>query len=57
MKQKLPKSVYTPEFHAQAVKLVLEQGLTIAAASQQLLIPAGTFRDWVQAARAGKLVI
>ncbi len=35
MKQKLPKSVYIPEFRTQAVKLVLGQGLTIAAASQQ----------------------
>lgn len=53
--EKLVKSVYTSEFRAQAVKLVIEQGLTIRAAAQQLMMPVDTLSGWVKAARTGKL--
>jgi transposase len=32
---------YTPEFHAEAVKLVLEQGLSLEAAAERLTVPKG----------------
>lgn len=54
MKQKLPQSVYTQEFRAQAVKLVLDQGGRVSATAQQLQIPSSTLRDWVKAARVVK---
>jgi len=33
---------YSPEFRAEAVKLVLEQGLSQEAAAKRLSIPRGT---------------
>lgn len=44
---------YTPEFRAEAVKLVLEQGLSLEAAAQRLSIPKGTLANWVMAAKRG----
>jgi transposase len=44
---------YTPEFRAEAVKLVLEQGLSLEAAAQRLTIPKGTLSNWVMAAKRG----
>jgi len=44
---------YTPEFRVEAVKLVLEQGLSLEAAAQRLAVPKGTLANWVQAARRG----
>lgn len=43
---------YTPEFRAEAVKLVTEQGLTQEEAAQRLAIPKGTLGNWVVAAKA-----
>ena len=42
---------YTAEFRAEAVKLVLEQGLTQPEAAQRLGIPKGSLSNWVVAAR------
>jgi transposase len=44
---------YTPEFRAEAVRVVLEQGLSLEAAAQRLSIPKGTLSNWVMAARRG----
>jgi transposase len=44
---------YTPEFRAEAVKLVLEQGLSLEAAAQRLSVPKGTLANWVKAAKRG----
>ena len=44
---------YTPEFHGEAVKLVLEQGLSLEEAAQRLSIPKGTLSNWVMAAKRG----
>ena len=38
---------YTAEFRAEAVKLVLAQGLTQQEASQRILVPKGTLANWV----------
>jgi transposase len=44
---------YTPEFRGEAVKLVLEQGLSLEEAAQRLSIPKGTLSNWVMAAKRG----
>ena len=42
---------YAPEFRAEAVKLVLEQGLTQPEAAERLGIPKGSLPNWVVTAR------
>ena len=44
---------YTPEFRAEAVKLVLAQGLTLEEAAQRIAMPKGTLANWVSAAKRG----
>nr|CRH06535.1 conserved protein of unknown function [Candidatus Magnetococcus massalia] len=44
---------YSPEFRAEAVKLILEQGLSLEIASQRLSIPKSTLSTWVKAAKKG----
>ena len=43
---------YTPEFRAEAVKLVTEQGLSQEAAAKRLAIPKGTLANWIAASKA-----
>lgn len=42
---------YTPEFRAEAVKLVTEQGLSQETAAVRLAVPKGTLANWVAAAK------
>lgn len=42
---------YTPEFRAEAVKLVTEQGLSQEEAAKRLAIPKGTIGNWIAAAK------
>ena len=37
-------NTYTPEFRAEAVKLVLAQGLTLEQAAQRIAMPKGRWR-------------
>lgn len=46
---------YTPEFKAEAVKLVLNQGLSHFEAARRLSIPKGTLASWVANAKGGSL--
>ena len=43
----------SPEFRAEAVKLVLEQGLSQEGAAKRLAIPKGTLGGWVAVANSG----
>lgn len=52
---RLPKATYTPEFRAQAVRLPEAEGLTLPETARRLSLPVGTLRNWVHAARNGKL--
>ena len=52
---KIPRATYTPEFRAEAVKLVETTGLSIAKAADRLSIPKSSLSNWVRAARAGRL--
>jgi transposase len=53
--QRLPKGAYSPEFRDEAVRLHLEDKLTVAEISSRLSLPKGTLKNWVAAARRGKL--
>ncbi len=43
---------YTPEFRAEAVKLVTEQGLSQQEAAKRLAVPKGTLANWMAATKA-----
>lgn len=47
------KHTYSPEFRTEAVKLVLDQGLSQDAAAKRLGLPKGTIGNWVAAAKKG----
>lgn len=42
---------YTPEFRAEAIKLVFEQDLSLENASKRLGIPKGTLGNWMAKAK------
>lgn len=44
---------YAPALRAEAVRLVLEQGLSQAEAARRLGIAKGTLSNWVAAAKGG----
>jgi len=46
---------YSKEFRNEAVKMVIEGGLTAYEASLQLSLPKSTLESWVRAHKAGKL--
>jgi len=51
----LPRQKYTKEFREQAVKLVIEQDLTVPEAARRLAMSNQTLSNWVFKARHGKL--
>ena len=53
--ERIPKGIYTPEFRAEAVKLVDAEGLSIDRAAKRLSVPKSSLNNWVRAGRAGKL--
>ncbi len=53
--ERIPKGLYTPEFRAEAVKLVETSGMSVARAAKQLSIPKSSLDNWVRAARGGQL--
>ncbi len=53
--ERTPKGLYTPEFRAEAVKLVEVTGMSVARAAKQLSMPKSNLDNWVRAAREGKL--
>lgn len=53
--ERIPRGVYTQEFREQAVKLVEAEGLAVVEAARRLSIPVGSLKNWLHAARTGKL--
>ena len=53
--QRLPKGAYSPEFREQAVRLHLQENLTLTEISNRLSLPKGTLKNWVALARQEKL--
>jgi transposase len=51
----IPQGRYTKEFRQEAVKLVIEEGLSWGEAARRLSLPTSTLANWVKAAKAGKL--
>ncbi len=45
---------YSEELKAEAVKMIIEQGLTKEEVAKRLMIPKGTIGNWVAAVKAGK---
>ena len=51
----IPQGRYTKEFRQEAVKLIMEEGLSWGEAARRLSLPTSTLGNWVKAYRAGKL--
>lgn len=51
MSEMVVRKQYTPQFKAEAMKLVLEQGYTCRQAGKQLGIPHKTLANWVRPRR------
>jgi transposase len=49
--------VYTAEFRAEAVKLVLEKKQRVGESAERLGIPKQTLNGWVNVAKNGKLAL
>ena len=53
--ERIPKGIYTQEFREQAIRLVEVDGLPIKEAARRLSLPVGSLKNWLYAARKGKL--
>ena len=53
--EQVPRQQYTKEFREQAVRLVLEQEVTIPEAARRLSMSSRTLERWVGRARQGQL--
>ncbi|MBX3328442.1 MAG: transposase [Nitrospira sp.] len=53
--EQVPRQQYTKEFREQAVRLVLEQQVTIPEAARRLAMAGRTLERWVCRARQGQL--
>lgn len=54
--ERLPRQSYTKEYREQAVKLVLEEKLTIPGAARRLSMSQKTLANWMHKARHDQLV-
>ncbi len=53
--ERIPYGKYTKEFRQEAVKLVIEGGLSIPEAGRRLSLAPSTLGNWVRAFKEGKL--
>jgi len=53
--ERIPYGKYSDELREEAVKLVVDEGLSIQEAGKRLSIPTSTVRNWVSAYRTGSL--
>jgi transposase len=51
----IPQGRYTKEFREEAVKMVMDGGMTLPEAARRLSLPPSTLGNWVKAHKAGKL--
>ena len=51
----IPRRIFTEEFKLEAIKLVTEQGLTIAEAGRKLDVATKSLRTWMEQQERGKL--
>jgi transposase len=52
--RKRPRRIFTDEFKAGAVRLVLEEGKSVGAAARDLDLTESALRTWVERARADR---
>ena len=53
--KRAPQGRYSREFRQEAVKLVLEENLSLPEAGRRLSLPPSTLGYWVKLCKAGKL--
>jgi hypothetical protein len=53
--ERIPYGKYTKEFREEAVRLVVEGGLSIPEAGRRLSVAPSTIKNWVRAYDKGKL--
>lgn len=53
--KKIPYGKYSREFREEAVKLVVEGGLSIPETGRRLSVPPSSLRTWVKAYKEGNL--
>ena len=53
--KRIPRRIFTEEFKREAIKLVTEQGLTMAEAGRKLDIATKSLRTWVGQRERGQL--
>ena len=53
--ERIPKGLYTPEFRAEAVRMVEAERLSVGQVAKRLSVPKSSLNNWVKAARSGKL--
>ncbi len=53
--EKLPKQVYTSEYRAQAVAMIVRDKLSVAEVSRKLSMSQKTLANWVKRAKNGDL--
>ena len=53
--KRVPQGRYTREFRQEAVKLVMEEQLSLPEAGRRLSLPPSTLGYWVKLHKAGKL--
>ncbi|MEO6022009.1 MAG: transposase [Burkholderiales bacterium] len=51
----IPRRIFTAEFKREAIKRVVNQGLSLAEASRKLDIPTKSLRDWIAQSERGEL--
>lgn len=54
--EKIPRRVFTEEFKEEAVKMIIDGGLSIPEAGRRLSVAKSTLARWVMQARKGSLV-
>ena len=53
--ERVPRVVYTQEFKEEAVKMVMEAGLSVPEVARRVSVSASTIRYWVTLAKEGTL--
>jgi len=51
----IPRGKYTKEFRQEAVKLVMEDKLSLPEAARRLSLPPSTLGNWIKQFKAGRL--
>jgi transposase len=53
--ERIPKGKFTREFREEAVRMVVEDKLSVPEVGRKLQLPPSTIRNWVKAYKDGKL--